>query len=320
MNNKKNITQNFLGVGVLRLLAIPLGFAISIILARKLGPENFGHYTFIMALIPLLALPVSGGLPQLLTREIATSVLEKNWPLYRGALRACHASVILLSAVTLVGYWVMDVGLNLIPSNGAWPLLSIALLLIPFSGLSSARTGTIKGLGYPAYAEIPSQLIQPMMVLVLLAYLAYNNELDKYTAVWSQAICAIIIFLIASVMFIKAQPKEAKNVAPEYQSKRWRKALVPFSLIALVSTLNSKIGIVILGAISDADQVAAMSIAERGGQFVGLSLTLVNMVIAPYIVSAYREKDRNQLQELSRVTARGSLLIALPVTLTLMLA
>jgi O-antigen/teichoic acid export membrane protein len=302
-----------MGVGAMKLLSIPTGLATSIILARTLGPEDFGQYAFIMALVPLIALPVSGGLPQLLTREVATFAHSKNWSLYQGALKASHAWVLLILAALLIGYWVLGVGLNLVPTDGKWSLLPIALTMVPLSGLAAVRTGTIKGLGLPAYAEIPGQLIQPVTLLGLFTVLAWYGALDTQTAIWSQVAGAILIFLIASWMFFRIQPNDAKGVAATYQLKRWNSALLPFTMIALVSTFNAQIGIVVLGLLSTDEQVAAMRVAERGGQFVVLSLTLVNMVIAPYIVGAHRDGDKALLQKLARKSARGSFFLALPI-------
>lgn len=302
-----------MGVGAMKLLSIPIGLATSIILARTLGPEEFGQYAFVIALIPLIALPVSGGLPQLLTREVATFAHSKSWSLYQGALRASHAWVFLIAVAILIGYWVLGAVLQLVPKDGKWSLLPIALMMVPLSGLAAVRTGTIKGLGFPAYAEIPGQLIQPVVMLGLFTVLALSGDLDAQAAIWSQVAGGALIFLIASWMFFKIQPSAAKGVTATYQVRRWKRALLPFGMIALVSTFNAQIGIIALGFLSADEQVAAMRIAERGGQFVAMSLMLVNMVIAPYIVGAYRDGDNVLLQNLARKSARGSLFLALPV-------
>lgn len=313
MSLKKQLFKSFMGVGAMKLLSIPIGLATSIILARTLGPEGFGQYAFVMALIPLIALPVSGGLPQLLTREVATFAHSKNWALYKGALRASHAWVLLIATAILIGYWALGIGLDLVSTEGKWSFLPIALIIVPLSGLAAVRTGTIKGLGLPAYAEIPNQLIQPSVMLGLFAILAWHGVLDAQTAIWSQVAGAGLIFLIASWMFFRIQPNDAKGVAAAYQLRRWKSALVPFSMIALVSAFNTQIGIIVLGLLSTDEQVAAMRVAERGGQFVVMSLTLVNMVIAPYIVRAHRDGNKALLQNLARKSARGSFLLALPV-------
>jgi len=315
---KKQLIKNFMGVGVMKLLSIPIGLATSIILARTLGPQSFGQYAFIMALVPLIALPVSGGLPPLLTREIATFSHSKNWSLYQGALRVSHVWVLLVAVVVLLGYWVLAV-VGLVPTDGKWSLLPIALFMVPLGGLSAVRSGTIKGLGLPAYAELPGQLIKPIVLLALLATLAWQGGLDTEAAIWCQVIGAGLMFLIASWMFLRVQPRDAKGAQPVYQIRNWRSALLPFSMIALVSTFNSQIGIIILGVLSTDEQVAATRVAERAGQFVVMSLTLVNMVIGPYIVRAHREADKKLLQDLAQKSARASLLLALPVALFLII-
>jgi O-antigen/teichoic acid export membrane protein len=316
---KKTLIKSFMGVGVMKLLSIPVGLATSIILARTLGPEGFGQYAFIMALIPLIALPVSGGLPQLLTREIAIFSLSKDWALYKGVLRASHGLVLIVAFSILIAFWTFGVGLHIIPTEGKWDLLPIALLIIPLAGLAAVRTGTMKGLGMPAYAEIPRQLIQPAVMLVLFGTLAWLQILDAKSAIWVQVSGAGLVFFIASWMFFKVQPSEAKGVKPDYRLKHWRNALFPFSLLAMVSAFNAQIGVIALGFLSTDEQVAAMRVAERGGQFVAMSLTLVNMVIAPYIVRAHRDRDRHLLQNLAQKSARGSFLIALPVALVLII-
>lgn len=308
-----------MGVGIMKLLSIPIGLVTSIILARTLGPEGFGQYAFIMALIPLIALPVNGGLPQLLLREVAGFAHSKSWSLYRGALRAAHGWVLLIAALVLFGYWTFGVWLEWAPVEGKWSLLPTALLMVPLLGLAAVRVGAIKGLGLPAYAEIPSNLIQPSVMLILFGLLAWQGLLNAQTAITAQVAGATVVFLLASWMFFRVQPVEAKGSAPEYRLHDWGSALLPFSMLALVSALNAQIGIIVLGLLSTDEQVAAMRIAERGGQFVVMSLTLVNMVIAPYIVRAYRDGDKSLLQNLATRSARGSLFLALPVATVLIL-
>jgi O-antigen/teichoic acid export membrane protein len=46
---------------------------------------------------------------------------------------------------------------------------------------------------------------------------------------------------------------------------------------------------------------------------------LVNQVIAPYIVRAYRDGDINRLQKLAQKSSRGSFFIALPIAMILIL-
>ncbi|PPR52440.1 MAG: hypothetical protein CFH12_00981, partial [Alphaproteobacteria bacterium MarineAlpha5_Bin2] len=78
---QSELRKNFLSVGGMRLAGIPLSLATSVLLARLLGPEGFGYYSFAMALVPLLAIPVSSGLQQLATRQVVSYRLAEQFSL-----------------------------------------------------------------------------------------------------------------------------------------------------------------------------------------------------------------------------------------------
>lgn len=320
MDIRRKIIKSFIGVGTMKLLSLPIGVMSSVILARTLGPEKFGQYAFIMALLPLIVLPVNGGLAQLLIREVATYVQSKSWSLYQGVVNAAHSWVVFFTIITLSGYFVLSEWLNLIPTHGKWLLLPVAIAIVPFKGLAAVRRGTIKGLGMPTYAELPSQLMHPVLVFILFFLLSGNDLLNVKAAMWVQLASEVLVFLLGSWMLLKIKPSNFKGIVATYNWSRWRKALLPFSMIALVSVFNTQVSIILLGLLSSDEQVAAMRIAERSGQFVIMSLTLVNMVISPLLVDAHRNKDRAILQDISRKAARVSFLLSLPIAFFLVVA
>ena len=320
MNIKHPLIKSFFGLGALRMLSIPLGLLTSVILARGLGTDGFGQYSFVMSLIAIVVLPVSGGVPQLFTREVATYIHDKQWGFYRGALRAGHIWVMVSSLTILGGYFFVSSITNWLPENDKWKLLGVAVLMIPFLGLGAVRDGAIKGLGMPVYAELPGQFLQPVLLIASYFILLDLDILSTQTVMWSQVMVACLVFFVASALFYLLQPSDRKQQPAEYQPTEWGKALFPFTMLALVGTFNAQIGIIILGLLGSDEQVAAMRVADRGAQFVVLSLTLVNLVIAPHIVRAYRSKNKEQLQTLARQAARGSFAIALPIGLVLLFA
>jgi len=309
-----------MGVGLMKLLSIPIGLATSVVLARVLGPEKFGQYTFVMALIPILALPVSGGARQLIIREVAIYAHSKNWSYYSGLLRAAHVWVVLVSItlLLLICWAVSKIGSSTVSEGaGKWALLPIAAFVIPFVGLGAVRSGAIKGLRMPVYSEAPQLFVQPLALLMFVAAAAYLEILEPKIAIYGQLFGAFITFMVATAIFIKVQPRFKEKAQRAYESKRWASALLPFSLIALVTTFNAQMGITILGLIDSDEQVSAMRVAERAGGMVVLSLSIVNMVLAPFIVRAYQNDDFNSLQKMVTKAARGSLLLALPLAIVL---
>lgn len=314
---RRQLINSFMGVGAMYVLSIPLGLLTSIILARTLGPQGFGQYAFVMSLLSLLALPAAGGLPQLLTREVAGCAHSGNWGLYRGVVRAAHIWVLLVALLVMIAYFIAGPVAGLIPAEGKWALLGIVILLVPLEGLNAVRNGTIKGLGFPALAELPTQTIRPVLLVLALLVLMWQGQLTTRSAVWTQVVVAAATFIVASVLFYRIRPKESLLSRPDYRHRAWLVALLPFTLISLVGTFNAQIGIVLLGFLGTDEAVGALRVAERGAQFVALSLGLVNMVISPHIVKTFKEGNTQRLQQLSRQSARGALLIAFPIGLVL---
>ncbi|WP_432472046.1 flippase [Amphritea sp. HPY] len=314
--SKKQLVKSFVGVGVMKLISIPISLLSSIILARSLGPEVFGQYSFVMALIALIALPVHGGMPQLVTREVSRFASYKVWPNYKGLIKASYAWVLGMSVLIIVLYC-LSYSVGLISDEGKWSMLLVAIFIIPLTGLSSICNGVVKGLGLPVYSEIPGQLIQPILLLMFVAVMALFKSVNGMVAIWIQLISSMIVFFVACYIFNQFQPVKLSGVKTEYCLSEWGKALLPFSVLALVSTLNVQIAVVILGLVGTDGQVATMRIAERGSQFVVLSLTLVNLIIAPHIVRAYHEGNRSKLQKLAKQCARGSVIISLPIAIVL---
>jgi O-antigen/teichoic acid export membrane protein len=79
MSQSISLYSKFIGAAGVILISRGLVMVSGIIYARYLGPEQFGLYSFALAIIAMATLPVIAGLPQLLVREIANYHLEKNW-------------------------------------------------------------------------------------------------------------------------------------------------------------------------------------------------------------------------------------------------
>ncbi len=307
-----------MGVGIMKLASIPIGILTSVILARGLGPEVFGQYVLVMSLVPLLALPVAGGLPQFLTREIAVYSHAGQWHFFRGLITWAHRWVLWVSLLVVFVYYMLRL-LGVWEEQSRWQLLGLAIILVPLNGLNSIRSGTIKGLRFPVYAELPGQLILPVILFVGSGLLLYSDKLTAASAIWMQIIGNAAIFVMGTLVYLKIRPHESQYVKSDYRNKAWFSSVHPFTLLALAGTFNAQAGIVLLGMLSTDENVAALRVAERGAQFVALSLMLVNLVIAPYIVRMYRESDMRRLQDLSRKSALGAFMIALPVALALII-
>lgn len=314
---KQGLTKSFLGVGALKVAGLPLGLLVSILLARALGPEQFGEYSFVMALIPLLALPSTAGLGHLLTRQVAQYKLESHWHLYRGISISSHFWVITTSATTIICIAGARQFFPELMSEKRWQLLSLASLLIPILGLDTIRSGLMRGLSSPVYAQTSDLILKPFFVLASLSIIALTSSINAKTAIGVQITSGLISMTFASILLARIQPS-LSDTDREYETGSWMMSLVPLGIVAAMYTINTNIGIVLLGHLGTSEDIAGMRVAERGSQFVFLSLSIMNLVIGPEIVKQLKNNDTRALQKLATSSARGALAIAIPIAGTLL--
>jgi O-antigen/teichoic acid export membrane protein len=317
---RERLIRGAMGVGGLKVLSLLIGFLASVLLARILGPEGFGQYTFIMSVATVLSLPFNQGLKLLITREIAGYHHEAKWSLFRGLLRRSHQWVLLGALMVAIGLGVWAGSRANWDPNDRWTLLLISITIFPFLGLNAVRSATLRGMSHVVQAQLPELLVRPAFHLTVAALLFLSGILNPSTALFSQAIAIAIAFMVGTVLLRRRLPLEVWVAEPDYRSIKWMYALGPFALLVAASTFNNQIGILFLGWLGTDEQVAALRIAERGATLVALPLTIVNLVISPYITRTHRDKNWDRLQKLSRQSARAALLGAIPIALPLIIA
>ena len=310
------IVKKFLGTAGVQILGRGLTVILGIVLARTLGPEEFGRYSFILSLIAIAVIPTIAGMPQLLVREIANAQLDKRWGELKGILNwamgyivAVSFVVMLLLALAIEVKWIRpDIG----------NLLWVGLILIPIRGVLARQNALLNGLRFPVLAQLPQGVLTSFFVLVLVGFiLLLGFRVDAYFLLQIQIIASLIGLIISAYFVSSKKPIEIKSITAEYNIKQWHKTLLPFTLLAVISTMNNELASVFLGFLADEESVAYFKVAMQGVTLLALGLAAINTVIAPQISRYYRQGDMVATQELLTKSVRLSALTSLPFALLL---
>lgn len=311
------LTREFFRVGLVYLAGFPLSLLVTIMMARVLGPADYGVLTFVMAILALLKLPPSAGISKLLTREVASCRQAGQWDIYLVARRGAVFWIAIVSALVL-GLFGMFFGSELGGLRAqTWSLLLVVVALVPLHGLNVARNGIIRGLGYPTLAVLPGQVLQPVLIVIVVFLLLLSDSLTLYSALYTQLFVGVTIFLIGAAFLLTVKPEIPASVRPRYQWRPWLLAMGPFAVIDFINLLNGHAGVLLIGFLGSDESVAAFRVAERGAYLVALPLMLVNMVISPHLVELHRNGDHHRFAQLVRQSCRGACLLALPAALVL---
>ena len=304
------------GLAGLRGINIFLTLISGVMLARVMGPENYGVYSFILSIITLLVLPAKSGLPTLLIRETAKNQLNGNWGLLCGLLKLSNRFVVGYSMFIIVlsgSYVSYQWGLDSNPKSEAFLW---ALCLIPFIAYTGIRTGALRGLRWVVSSEFPEQIIRPVIVILGAGIVFISGrELSATTAVQINIVSAGVAFIAGSILLIKALPEEAKQAIAEYSIRPWLASLLPLSIFVGLKLLDSQISLILLGLLGTSEEVGLFKVAATGAGLVVFGMTAVNMAMTPHLARLFNEGNLKTLQRMIIVSTRVVALTSFPVAI-----
>jgi len=196
-----------------------------ILLARFLGPEEFGNFAFAVSFVIIFSIFSSLGLPTVVTRFGAIYHIKDNWAKLKGILQYSNKYVTIWSiAIMAIVSIILISDVFVIPSR---TYVFIALPIILFLSLSTIRTGILTAIEKVNFSQLPEMIIRPVLFFILIIILYYSEILNAYSAVISYTIINGIIFLVGFYLVKKFTDKQLSNVEPSYEISAWKKSALP---------------------------------------------------------------------------------------------
>lgn len=315
---RARLVRGGIGSAAVKALGVGLSLAMALVLARVLGAKGYGIYSYVFALVGIMAIPAQFGLPQLVIRETARAQASGDWPALKGIWRwaGAVAAGLLLLIVTLGGLaaWLLADRFGGIQiATFAWGLALVLALV-----LSRLRGAALKGLRHVVAGQLPDVVLRPgLLVIFVLAVsaLGLGGALTPDRAMALHALAAGFAFIVGAVLLRWVWPQEAQSAEPRFQHQAWSAATLPLGLTAGMMVINRQADILLLGVFVDPEQVGIYRIAVQGSMLVAFGLQAVNMVVAPQLTRLHNQGDHQKLQRLVTGSARVSLAVALPLTL-----
>lgn len=312
---KSYLIQGISGVFSVKISSTLLKIISSVMFARLMGPKEYGLYSFVLSIIGFVSVPVSLGLPNLLTREISIYNERKEFKLIKGLLRWSGKLVVLISMLmTVVLFFVI---LLFVDEPNKKFSLYCSLPLIFLSGLGQVRMGILRGLKNVVKSEIPEHIIRPVLVIFFcyILYNFFNFSISAKLGIVLNVISLGIGFIIAMFWLVKALPFDYKEVDIENENKLWLKEALPFFLLGSVAIINTQLSMVVLGFFRPTEEVGVYKIATIASTIVSFFLNSVNMTISPLISSLYFNSELDKLQRLLKSTVRLIFMVGVIISL-----
>jgi O-antigen/teichoic acid export membrane protein len=309
-NLRTTLLRSGLGSLVLSVTHIGCSFLISVALARMLGADGFGSYSFAYALAMVIGIPAQSGISQLVIRETARGVTNEDWGATRGLWIWSTRTVLVLALAS---------GTLLVAGSAALdadPTVTLAAGLIPFVALGSLRGAALIGLQRVVVGQLPESVLRPIGFLLLLFItpaLFGWNEISPVRAIGLQIITSMLAFSAGAILLARFRPEPMRASKPVFQSRIWGRTVLPMSLVAGLQLLIANTDILMLGALRSDAEVGVYRVVSQCSLLVVFGAQAFNMVVAPHFSRLYAQHNFPALQKLTMTTARVGVGIALPL-------
>lgn len=297
------------GTFTIKILGALLGFILHIILARSLGVEEYGTYTYYYTWVYVLAILCRIGFTSSLVRFVPEYITKKKWGLLKGIFRSSFRMVATISFVITISILIIGIyfpnTIGLRESNE----IIFAVIALPFFALLGVEKGILRGMKKVVLANLPEFVIRRgILILILMFYLLNygENSLSSKYALFYHSIVTFISFTIGLYyIYISLPTKFSKDNKISYKNRKWIMVSIPLLIVTGMNLLSRNVGLIMTGAMLDHKNVGLLGASIRISNIAAFVFYAVNMIAGPLISELYYENNKKDLQLLLKKAAWG---------------
>lgn len=282
--------------------------ALAIILARRLGPADYGVFTYTTGLAGLLAQFAGLGWPTLMNRLIPGFVRDGNWPQLRGLVRAGDVIVIGLSLVVAALLW----GLSPLAQDLSHGV-ALSAVLLPAFALAILRRQQLAAVKRSSLGLLFDQGFGSIFVAIVILVV---GTLSIDATIWGFALATLGGCLIATIVFRSRLPADTWRARSEVKWVAWSAIAFPMVIGLSAKLLMNRTDILLLAPLSDLHETGLYGAAFR----ITYLLTFPQVVLTSVMTPMFSDAFTHDRIDRARVLLRMAMAYALVTTLPLVIA
>lgn len=295
----------------LRILGLLASFLMGVLLARTLGPADYGIYGLITTLVALAMTVGALGTPQLAVRDLSIFAARGDSAAIAAILRqfgwaTSLASIAIAIAIVGIGWWATKDHADLSA------LILPAALLVPLTAWTFLIAAELRGLGHMMKGQWMDIFARPGLAFVVTAaWVMTGISLQTSHALWIQVFVTALTAIISWVWIKRAAPPPAPEVFG--QSQPWLKAALFLMAVDLLRNLGGTYGVVMMGWLDDDVALGMFRVAFACNIVVALPVTILHVILAPNVAQLYKENRKQELQRLLSLTSAAMVALVTPI-------
>ncbi len=303
--------------------AIILTFLGNLLLARWMGAEEFGKYTFVLAWLAVAANLFSLGLDDFAMSELPASLVEKDTEKKNRLLKYIWKKSILFIILGTVSSFLINHFFQQTDPEHLYNYYLPAVVALPFSVLVLNVQGMLRGGQHVLSGQLPEKVIRPAAIIILAALTYYLTETEENKGIrylWATSTGIALAFFSGLYLFRKKNRFDflkTRLLLPEI--RKWNHSLYYFFLLSLLGILHTRIDVLLLGSMGYLEYTGIYNTASRIVDLPLILMVIVHTVIAPLFSKLKAENRMDALQRIYTTATQVIFFSALPVFLLLLI-
>jgi len=297
---------------LLRVLGLLASFLIGVVLARALGPAEYGIYGLVTTLVAIAMTVGTVGTPQLAVRDLSILAGGGNSAAIIAVLRRFGrttglASIVIAVAVLAVGWWLTRGKPQL------HALIIPASLLIPLTASTTLIAAELRGLGHMMKGQWMDVFARPALgFLLTFAWVLTGISLSASDALWIQAAVAGLTALVSWAWIRQVAPASDTKAIPHGGSP-WLHAALFLMAVELMHNLGGTYAVIMMGWLDSDVALGMFRVAFACNIVVAFPVTVMHVILAPSVARLHQENRKKELQRLLALTSAALLVMIAPI-------
>lgn len=291
----------------IRILSAVIAFVSQVILARLMGPFEYGIFVLVW-----VAMVIIGGLAPLgfqtaIIRFLPQYAEQNDLSRIRGMLVSSRIFVLVFSSfVALATVGVVYFGSHWFESYLVLPFI-VGAIALPMIALGDMLDGTARAKGWPVRALGPTYILRPMFILVLMiSGWALGYPINGVTALLCAVAATYITSLIQFFVLNHNLSSEFADGKRTIEMRYWLRVAFPIFLVEGFFFLLVNADILMVGLLMTPSDVAVYFATVKTIAVVHFVFFAVKAGVANLFAARINDADQSALHDLARRSASWS--------------
>lgn len=304
---------------LIRILNALLSLGVAVLLARLLGPDEYGKYAILLSLATILGIPFKAGLPRTMARDIAVSRTKNDEGSIRVIIKLGSQVFILLIPLIIL----VSVGMWLIGFEVAGVTFGVmfAGVLAPILAADANRMAVMQGLGSAIRSQVPDMLIRPLgTAVIVVALMLLVGTTSAEIGLIAYAASTLLGFLVGALMVRRDLGKLPQKSPTESFSKTgFLFSVGTMSLLGASTTITGNVDMLLLNHFGAYDGAGHYKVAMAGLAVVVLGGNAVSAVAFTRLAETVPTGDKKKIAAHSDQALKWSILFTGGASLLILL-